>query len=69
VNASRAKSGLPPIPRWTPHQIRHARATAVRVTHGLEGSQAVMGHKHIATTQIYAHRQTELARQIAVESG
>jgi integrase len=69
INAKRVEQGLTPLPRWTPHQIRHAKATAVRVTHGLEGAQAALGHQTISATQIYAARQAELARQIAAEHG
>lgn len=68
VNAEREKQGLEPIPSWTPHQLRHAKATMVRETYGLEASQATMGHETIDATQIYAERQMNLARKIAEET-
>lgn len=69
VNAERKKQGIDPLPLWTPHQVRHAKATAVRITHGLEGAQAALGHQSIAATQIYAQKQSELAKAIALASG
>jgi integrase len=69
VNQERAKSKQDAIPAWTPHQLRHSRATAVRASHGLEAAQAVLGHENLETTQIYAERNLLLARQIALQSG
>jgi integrase len=51
--------------RWTPLQIRHMVGTRVREMHGLEGSQAVLGHSRIDSTQIYAERRDDLARKLA----
>lgn len=50
---------------WTPLQIRHLVGTRVRSVHGLEGSQAVLGHSRIDSTQIYAERRDDLARKLA----
>jgi integrase len=69
VNAKRIEQGLDPLPKWTPHQIRHAKATAVRASHGLEAAQATLGHQTLSAAQIYAQRQSELARQVAAEHG
>lgn len=69
INAERERQGLERLPKWTPHQIRHAKATSVRTAYGIEGSQATLGHKTIAAAQIYAGKQTDLARTIAQESG
>lgn len=59
----------PLIPHWTPHALRHSRATLVRAEHGLEAAQAALGHRAITATQIYAKRQTDLARRVASEMG
>jgi integrase len=69
ANEARAKQGLAPIPAWTPHQIRHAKATLVRSAHGLEAAQAVIGHDSIDATQIYAARRTDDAKRIAESDG
>jgi integrase len=57
------------IPRWTPHMLRHAKATRVRAAYGLEAAQATTGHATLAAAQIYAQRRNDLARQVAAESG
>jgi integrase len=57
------------VPEWTPHQIRHAKATLVRSAHGLEAAQAVIGHDSIDATQLYAARRTDDAKRIAESDG
>jgi integrase len=60
---------LPRIPYWTPHQLRHAKATRVRAAYGIEAAQASTGHARLSSAQIYAKRSEELARQVACETG
>lgn len=55
--------------RWTPHQLRHAKATLVRKEYGAEGAQAVLGHRHLSTTEIYAARSDALAQKIQQATG
>lgn len=69
INKKNEKSGLDPMPLWTPHQMRHARATLVRAKHGLEAAQSSMGHATLDATQIYAQAQRELARTVAIDMG
>ncbi len=57
------------VPMWTPNRLRHNRATEVRTVFGLEHAQAVLDHRSIETTQIYAERQTHLKREVALKSG
>ena len=57
------------VAHWHPHQLRHNAATKVRRRHGLEGAQAMLGHKTIAVTQVYAERNAQLADRIAAEEG
>jgi integrase len=57
------------IPRWSPNQLRHALATRVRAEMGLEASQVVLGHARANTTEIYAERDTQLARQAMEKLG
>lgn len=57
------------IPHWHPHQLRHARATEVRKTHGIEGAQVALGHQTADVTQVYAERNMALAIRIAKETG
>jgi len=42
------------IPSWTPNQIRHSFAKRMRAAAGLDVVQAVMGHRHRSTSEIYA---------------
>lgn len=57
------------LPRWTPHQLRHARANLVRSRLGVEAAQAVLGHRTVNATQLYAGRQLALAREAAEKLG
>jgi integrase len=54
---------------WFPHQIRHSSATAIRRQYGVEAAQAVLGHAELSTTEIYAEKSREAARQIMREIG
>jgi integrase len=55
--------------RWSPNQIRHTAATDIRSRFGIEESSAVLGHKHLNTTEIYALADREKAAAIAREVG
>jgi integrase len=57
------------VPIWTPNRLRHNRATEVRAVFGLEHAQAVLDHRSIETTQIYAERQIHLKREVALRIG
>jgi integrase len=57
------------VPHWHPHQIRHAYATRVRESHGLDAAQAVLGHKTARVTEIYAAKSTGLAKKVVDELG
>lgn len=54
---------------WSPNQLRHATATAVRKSFGLEGAQLVLGHSNAQVTQIYAERDSAKAIEIARRIG
>jgi integrase len=55
--------------RWHPNQLRHAFATRVRKTHGLEAAQVVLGHARADVTQVYAERNEQLAASIVAKIG
>jgi integrase len=55
--------------RWHPNQLRHSAATAIRRKYGAEAAQCVLGHAQLSTTEIYAEKSLEAARQIAREIG
>ncbi|MCH8881588.1 MAG: tyrosine-type recombinase/integrase [Planctomycetes bacterium] len=55
--------------RWHPNQLRHTSGTKVRKQFGLEAAQVHLGHAKANTTEIYAERNLELAREIARQIG
>jgi integrase len=57
------------VPVWTPNRLRHNRATEVRMVFGLEAAQAVLDHRNIQTTQIYAQKKENLKREVALKIG
>jgi integrase len=54
---------------WSPLQLRHTAATAIRARYGLEAAQTVLGHAKPDTTLIYAERDLARAHAIAAEVG
>jgi integrase len=54
---------------WAPNRLRHARATEVRRTYGLEAAQVILGHAKADTTQIYAERDSALAVEVMKKIG
>jgi len=56
------------VPGWTVLQIRHSRATEVREQYGLEGAAAALGDS-VEAAAIYAEKNRQLARRIALEIG
>ena len=57
------------IPRWSPHRLRHSRATEIRKLYGLEAAQVVLGHAAVGVTQVYAEADREAARKIMAAIG
>ncbi len=52
------------IAKWSPNQLRHAAATRIRKEMGIEAAQAVLGHRQLETTQVYA--EVNQARAVEV---
>ncbi len=57
------------VPAWSPLQLRHLAATAIRAKYGVEASRVILGHTKIATTEIYAERDMGTAQRIMAEMG
>jgi integrase len=57
------------VERWTPHQLRHSRATELRKSYGIEAARIALGHTNAGVTEIYAEADLETARKIASEVG
>ncbi len=57
------------VPAWSPLQLRHTAATAIRARFGLEAAQVVLGHAQADVTEIYAEKDLGLAARVAAEIG
>lgn len=57
------------VPRWSPHRLRHPRATFLRGRYGIEAARVVLGHGTADTTAIYAQEDRDAARRIMGEVG
>jgi len=57
------------IPHWHANQLRHSAATEIRRLFGLEAAQVALGHSRADVTQVYAERDSVLAKQVAMKIG
>ena len=57
------------VARWTPYQVRHAGIQETRNLSGPEVAQAVGGHSHMKTVEIYAQASFEKAATFAAKYG
>ena len=57
------------VPKWSPHQLRHAAATSIRREFGVEAAQVMLGHARAETAQIYAEANRERALDVAGRIG
>lgn len=55
--------------RWSPNQLRHSAATALRREFGIEASRIVLGHSDAGTTLIYAAADENAAAEIMNQVG
>jgi integrase len=57
------------VPHWHPHQLRHNFGTAIRGRYGVETARALLGHRSIPTTEIYAELDRKIASEVASAVG
>ncbi|WP_169973101.1 tyrosine-type recombinase/integrase [Tautonia rosea] len=69
ANTERAERGLPPIPHWHPHQLRHNAATRLRKEFGLDAARAVLGHSSPIVTEVYAELDAMKAAEVMERVG
>jgi integrase len=62
--AARAK-----VEHWSPHRLRHTKATDIRKAFGLDAAQAVLGHRGAKVTEIYAELDLTKAVEVAKRIG
>jgi integrase len=60
------RAGIEP---WHPHQLRHAAATELRKLFGLETAKAVLGHRTLSATEVYAQKDVAAAVKVMEEVG
>lgn len=51
------------------NRLRHSRGTEIRKAFGLEAAQVTLGHRNADVTQVYAERDEELAKRVALQAG
>lgn len=69
ANKARAKSGEPPLPYWTPYQLRYLRLREIRKAGGREAAQAIAGHSEATMTDHYAPANWGRAARAALATG
>ena len=52
------------VEKWSPHQLRHNRATSIRFEYGLDAARAVLGHRKLGMTDNYAEIDAGIAKKI-----
>lgn len=67
INKARA-AGVS-VPRWWPHQLRHAAAERVQKALGIEAARAVLNHRSVNLTVHYSQRDIDLAAEAARRLG
>lgn len=69
ANAIAEKEGQPPLPYWTPYQLRYTRLREIRKAGGREAARAVAGHSQATMTDHYAPANWSRAAKTAKATG
>jgi integrase len=69
ANRVRAEHGEPPLPHWTPYQLRYTRLREIRRAGGREAAQATAGHSRETMTDHYAPADWNKAARAALRTG
>lgn len=64
-----AEDGERLIPRFNPHALRHSFATNIAREHGSEKARVLLGHRHIATSEIYIEHDHAKAASVLLKQG
>jgi integrase len=65
ANRARESRGEPPLPKWTPYQLRHLHADLAHAIGGWDAARASLGHRTVDSTRVYVDRDDQLAREVA----
>jgi integrase len=57
------------IEHWHPHRLRHSSATDIRRQFGIEAAQHVLGHATLSITELYAEKNGDVAKRVALAIG
>ncbi len=52
------------VEQWGPNRLRHTAATRLRREYGLDAAKAILGHRLVETTQVYAEIDAAKAAEI-----
>lgn len=69
ANKDRKKKSLPPLPHWTPYQLRYTRLREIRKHGGREAARATAGHSRATMTDHYAPANWGRAAHFAAKHG
>jgi integrase len=69
ANEAREANGEPPLPHWTPYQLRYTRLREIRKAGGREAARAVAGHSRATMTDHYAPANWGRATRFAAKHG
>jgi len=69
ANKAREEKGEPPLPHWTPYQLRYTRLREIRKRGGREAARAVAGHSRATMTDHYAPANWGRAARFAAKHG
>lgn len=57
------------VEAWAPNRLRHSKGTKIRKLFGIEAVQVSFGHADVDVSEVYAERDAELGRRVALETG
>jgi len=64
INAIEKAAKRAGVPHWTPHQLRHTKATEVKKHLGQESAKILLGHADMKTTEGYIDPNAKLRSEI-----
>jgi len=69
AKANKKRKSSDRLEEWAPNQLRHSAATEIRSKYGLEAVQAVLGHKNMVVSEVYAEKDLQAAKAVMLKLG